>query len=105
MLKVIESYDSGMQNEFYILYSTTKVSRAWIDLAKEQNTTWMWSDGPVNYTNPSLTEDHPPDGVVWAGLVTAGPNGRWEHDDKMNKHHFICQKAKSGFNFYYNPLI
>ena len=63
-------------------------------MCKEHNTTWTWSDVPVNYTNSYLTEDHPPDGVVWAGLVTGGPNGRWEHDDINKEHHFICQRLK-----------
>ena len=61
---------------------------------KEHNRTWMWSDVPVKYTNPSLTDDNPPDGVVWAGLVSAGPIGRWEHDDINKENYFICQRVK-----------
>ena len=78
----------------YLLIVRSHVTRAWNGLSKEENTTWMWSVFPVNYTNPSLTDDHPPHGIVWAGLVTAGPIGRWEHDDINKEHRSICQKTK-----------
>ena len=78
----------------YISYFRGKVTRAWIGLYKEQHTNWIWPDVPVNYTNASLTDDDPTDYVVWAGLVTAGPIGRWEHDDISKEHHFICQRIK-----------
>ena len=76
----------------------SQVPRAWISLYKDHNTTWIWLNGPMNYTNPTLTEDDPPDDVVWAGLVTAEPNGRWKHDDINKDHHFICQNVKGKAN-------